>query len=306
MKEPKIAVLIPCYNEALTIGNVVRDFRKYLPYADIYVYDNNSTDETKTNAIKAGAFLRQEHQQGKGNVMRKMFREIDADCYIIVDGDETYSAKDAPELVRLVLEEQYDMVIGDRLSSTYFQENKRVFHNFGNKLVRWLINKLWKSNIKDIMTGYRSFSKRFIKLFPVMAQEFEIETEMTVHALDKRYYIKEIPIEYKDRPQGSCSKLSTFKDGIKVLRTILILFKEYKPFPFFSSIAILLITLSIALFIPIFIEYMHTGMVPKFPTLFMSVFFALSGLMAFFTGLCLDIIISKDKKNYELNVLNFK
>ena len=277
-----------------------------MPNADIYVYDNNSTDETGTKAINAGAILRQEHLQGKGNVVRKMFREVEADCYIIVDGDETYSAKDAPTLVRLIVEEYYDMVIGDRLSSTYFQENKRLFHNFGNKLVRWLINKLWHANIKDIMTGYRAFSRRFFKLFPVMVQEFEVETEMTVHALDKRYSIKEIPIEYKDRPQGSSSKLSTIKDGMKVLRTIFILFKEYKPFPFFSFLALLLILISISLFIPIFIEYMHTGMVPKFPTLFISVFFALSGLMAFFTGLCLDIIISKDKKNYELKVLNFK
>ena len=231
---PKIAVLIPCYNESKTISKVVSDYKYALPTADIYVYDNNSKDDTDKIASEAGAIVRYERRQGKGNVIRTMFREIDADCYIMIDGDDTYPAENAAEMCRLVLEEKVDMVIGDRLSSTYFEENKRPFHNFGNSLVRGLINRLFHANVKDIMTGYRAFSKPFVKHFPVLSQGFEIETEMTIHALDKNFYIREVPVQYRDRPEGSVSKLNTYSDGAKVLMTIARLFGEYKPFLFNS------------------------------------------------------------------------
>ena len=235
----KIAVLIPCYNESKTIAKVVSDYKAVLPTADIYVYDNNSKDDTDKIANEAGAIVRYERRQGKGNVIRTMFREIDADCYIMIDGDDTYPAENAAEMCRLVLEEKVDMVIGDRLSSTYFEENKRPFHNFGNSLVRGLINRLFHANVKDIMTGYRAFSKPFVKHFPVLSQGFEIETEMTIHALDKNFYIREVPVQYRDRPEGSVSKLNTYSDGAKVLMTIARLFREYKPFLFFSIVAVL-------------------------------------------------------------------
>ncbi|MBO4645217.1 MAG: glycosyltransferase [Bacteroidales bacterium] len=302
----KTAVLIPCYNEACTIAQVIKDFRETLPEAEIYVYDNNSSDGTAEVAATAGAIVRQEPRQGKGNVMRRMFREIDADCYIIVDGDCTYPAASAPEMVVEVLEHDVDMVVGDRLSSTYFMENKRPFHNSGNRVVRSLIRRFWHTDIHDVMTGYRAFSRRFVKLFPVMSGNFEIETEMTIHALDKRFSIKEIPIEYKDRPSGSTSKLNTFKDGAKVLKTIMILFKEYRPMRFFGWTALLLALLSVILFIPILVEYFQTGLVPRFPTLFVSLFLGLAGLQSFFTGLCLDVMVQKDRKAYELKVIEFE
>lgn len=305
MKNSKVAVLLPCYNEEVTIGKVVRDFRAVLPEADIYVYDNNSTDRTAEVAAEAGAIVRRERVQGKGNVIRRMFREVEADCYLMADGDDTYPAHHAPAMVAAVLEEQADMVIGDRLSSTYFTENKRPFHNTGNKLVRGLICRLWHTEVKDIMTGYRAFSRPFVKLFPVMSGQFEIETEMTIHALDKRFRLVEIPIDYRDRPEGSESKLNTFSDGLKVLRTIVTLFKEYRPMRFFGWLAVLLAVVGIALVIPVLVDYFHTGLVMRFPTLFVSLFLLLAALLSLFTGLCLDVMVEKDRKQYEMRVIAF-
>lgn len=305
MKNSKVAVLLPCYNEEKTIGKVVRDFRAVLPEADIYVYDNNSTDRTAELAAEAGAIVRRERTQGKGNVIRRMFREVEADCYLMADGDDTYPAHHAPQMVAAVLEAQADMVIGDRLSSTYFTENKRPFHNMGNKLVRGLICRLWHTEVKDIMTGYRAFSRPFVKLFPVMSGQFEIETEMTIHALDKRFRLVEIPIDYRDRPEGSESKLNTFSDGLKVLRTIVTLFKEYRPMRFFGWLAVLLAVVGIALVIPVLVDYFHTGLVMRFPTLFVSLFLLLAALLSLFTGLCLDVMVEKDRKQYELRLIAF-
>ena len=296
----KIAVLIPCYNESKTISKVVSDYKHALPTADIYVYDNNSKDNTDKIASEAGAIVRYERRQGKGNVIRTMFREIDADCYIMIDGDDTYPAENAAEMCRLVLEEKVDMVIGDRLSSTYFEENKRPFHNFGNSLVRGLINKLFHANVKDIMTGYRAFSKPFVKHFPVLSQGFEIETEMTIHALDKNFYIKEVPVKYRDRPEGSVSKLNTYSDGFKVLKTIVRLFKEYKPFFFFNVVAAIFLLIALILFIPVFYEYLQTGLVPRFPTLIVSGMLALLGFMFFFCGIVLDVVAHKHKQLFEI------
>ena len=284
---------------------MIRDFRAVLPEAVVFVYDNNSTDRTAAVAREAGAVVRHEPLQGKGNVVRRMFREIHADCYLMVDGDGTYHAGDAPRMVELVLHGQTDMVIADRLSTTYFQENTRPFHNLGNRLVRWLINRFWHTDIHDIMTGYRAFSRRFVKLFPVMSPHFEIETEMTIHALDKRFVIQEIPTTYTDRRQGE-SKLRTYKDGAKILSTIFSLFKEYRPLPFFGILGALLVLVALGLFIPILIEFLHIGLVPRFPTLICAVFIAIAGLMSFFTGVCLDVIIKQDRKRYELSVINFE
>ena len=268
----KIAVLIPCYNEEKTIKKVVLDFKKELPEAKIYVYNNNSTDNTVKEAIEAGAIIGFETKQGKGNVIRTMFREIDAQCYIITDGDDTYSAKHANEMVKAVLENKVDMVIGDRLSSTYFKQNKRLFHNLGNRLVRKLTNYIYKSNIRDVMTGYRAFSYKFVKTFPVLSKGFEIETEMSIHAIDKNFTLKEIPVQYRDRPAGSVSKLSTYKDGARVLKTIATLFKEYKPGVFFNILALFFLCISILFATPVFIEYFNTGLVPRFPTLIVAGF----------------------------------
>lgn len=300
-----VAVLIPCYNEAATVEAVVTSFRAALPKACIYVYDNNSTDGTAALAEKAGAIVRHEPCQGKGNVIRRMFREVEADCYVMVDGDNTYPAEDAPKMVEMVLNQQVDMVIGDRLSSTYFAENKRPFHNLGNRMVRSLVCRLWHTQVHDIMTGYRAFSHRFVKLFPVMTSQFEIETEMTIHALDKRFMLREVPVAYRNRPDGSESKLNTFGDGIKVLKTIFTLFKEYKPLRFFGWLALLLALVAIGLFIPVLADYLHTGLVPRFPTLIVSVFLGLAALQSFFTGLCLDVMVEKDRKSYELSVISF-
>ena len=300
----KVAVLLPCYNEEKTIGKVVRDFREVLPEADIYVYDNNSTDRTVEEATAAGAIVRHEYTQGKGNVIRRMFREVEADCYLMADGDDTYPAHHAPDMVKEVLEKQADMVIGDRLSSTYFTQNKRPFHNFGNRLVRSLICHLWHTKVKDIMTGYRAFSRSFVKLYPVMSGQFEVETEMTIHALDKNFRLVEIPIDYRDRPEGSNSKLNTFSDGFKVLRTIFTLFKEYRPMRFFGWLAVLLAVVGTILVIPVLMDYFDTGLVMRFPTLFVSLFLFLAALQSFFTGLCLDVMVSKDRKQYELRLIN--
>ena len=262
-----IAVLIPCYNEAVTIEKVVTDFRKALPEAVIYVYDNNSKDDTAAIAARAGAVVRHEYQQGKGNVIRRMFREIDARCYLMVDGDDTYPADFARRMVEPVLNHQADMVVGDRLSATYFTENKRPFHNFGNRLVRWSINALFKSGIRDIMTGYRAFSYAFVKSFPVLSRGFEIETEMSLHAIDKNMQIENVVIQYRDRPEGSESKLNTYSDGFKVLRTIARLFRTYKPFAYFGILGLFLGVIAAILFIPVLIEYFQTGLVARFPTL---------------------------------------
>ena len=299
----KIAVLLPCYNEASTIAKVVTDFRAALPEADIYVYDNNSTDGTAQVAQQAGAIVRHEPVQGKGNVIRRMFREVEADCYLMADGDDTYPAEQARQMVSPILEEHVDMVIGDRLSSTYFEQNKRPFHNGGNRVVRWLIRRFWHTNIHDIMTGYRAFSRTFVKNFPVMSGNFEIETEMTIHALDRRFLLREVPVAYRDRPQGSVSKLNTFSDGISVLKTIVLLYKEYRPLRFFSWLAAFLTLAGVLLLIPVLVEYFHTGLVPRFPTLIVSMFLLLAALLSLFTGLCLDVIVTKDRKNYELRLL---
>lgn len=296
----KIAVLVPCYNESLTVAKVVSDWKQALPEATIYVYDNNSSDGTAEIARNAGAIVRHEYQQGKGNVIRRMFREIDAQAYIMVDGDDTYPADCAREMVDLVLHKQSDMVIGDRLSSTYFTENKRPFHNFGNSIVRWSINTLFRSNVKDIMTGCRAFSFEFVKTFPVLSAGFEIETEMTIHALDKNMKIDHVVIPYRDRPEGSESKLNTVKDGIKVLRTIFTLHRNYKPYSFFGMIAAVLMLLSAGFFIPVLITYIRTGLVPNFPTLIVCGFAAIASLLSFFTGLQLQNAVQKNKQDFEM------
>ena len=296
----KIAVLIPCYNESKTIEKVVTDWKNALPEAVIYVYDNNSTDGTGQIAAAAGAVVRPEYQQGKGNVIRRMFREIDAQVYLMVDGDDTYPAHRAREMVDLVLCRQADMVVGDRLSSTYFTENKRRFHNFGNSLVRFGINTLFKSNVKDIMTGCRAFSYEFVKTFPVLSAGFEIETEMTIHALDKNMKIDNVVIDYRDRPEGSESKLNTVSDGIKVIKTILRLHRNYKPASFFGLIAAALALLSAVFFIPVLVTYINTGLVPNFPTLIVCGFTAIAALLSFFTGLQLQNAVQKNKQDFEL------
>lgn len=300
----KTAVLIPCYNEALTVEKVITDFRNALPEADIYVYDNNSTDGTADLAEKSGAIVCHEYRQGKGNVVRSMFRNIDADCYILVDGDDTYPADCAGELAQLVLEGKADMVIGDRLSSTYFEENKRPFHNFGNDLVRRSINSLWhpQKKILDVMTGYRAFSPMFVKTFPILSQGFEIETEMTIHALDKNLSIRSIPVQYRDRPDGSVSKLNTYTDGVKVLLTIFNLYRNYKPMHFFGILTVILTVISVLLFLPVMAEYISTGLVPRLPTLIMSGFIMLMALLAFGCGLILDSHATNARKNFEIQM----
>lgn len=298
----KIAVLIPCYNESKTIEKVVLDFKKVLPEAVIYVYDNNSTDGTDTIAKNAGAIVKYEYQQGKGNVIRRMFAEIDAECYLMVDGDDTYPADAAREMVCKVIDKQADMVVGDRLSSTYFEENKRPFHNFGNSIVRWSINSLFKNDIKDIMTGYRAFSYRFVKTFPVLSKGFEIETEMSIHAVDKNMYIENVVIDYRDRPEGSESKLNTYVDGIKVIFTILKLFSTYKPLNYFGTIAAVLAFMATAFFVPVLIEFIDTGLVPKLPTLIVCGFLIMVAIQSFFAGLILKIINQKNRQDFEINL----
>lgn len=300
----KIAVLLPCYNEEPTIAKVVEGFRQAVPEADIYVYDNNSTDGTAQAATAAGAIVRHEPMQGKGNVIRRMFREVEADVYLMADGDDTYPASQARELIQPIADGTADMVIGDRLSSTYFEQNKRPFHNSGNRVVRWLIRRFWHTDIHDIMTGYRAFSRPFVKNFPVMSGNFEIETEMTIHALDRRFALREVPVTYRDRPAGSVSKLNTLADGLSVLKTIMILYKEYRPLRFFSWLALLLALVGVGMLVPVLIEYFHTGLVPRFPTLIVALFMLLAALLSLFTGLCLDVIVTKDRKNYELRMLD--
>ncbi len=298
----RVAVLIPCYNESRTIEKVVRDFKRVLPEAAVYVYDNNSTDGTAEIAACAGAIVRRERRQGKGNVIRRMFRDIDADCYVMADGDDTYPAEAAPEMVRLVLEEQADMVVGDRLSSTYFSENKRPFHNVGNSLVRASINMLFKSEIKDIMTGYRAFSYAFVKTYPVLSKGFEIETDMSIHAINRNMQVRNVVIEYRDRPDGSVSKLNTYSDGAKVLVTIARLFKNYRPFAFFGVISLALAVLSAVFVFPVLSEFMATGLVPRFPTLIVCTVTLLAALLLFISGLILSTLQEKDRRDFEFQL----
>ncbi|WP_295360810.1 glycosyltransferase family 2 protein [uncultured Pseudoramibacter sp.] len=298
----QIAILIPCYNESKTIQKVVEDSKRALPEAKIYVYDNNSSDETAQIAESAGAIVRHEYQQGKGNVIRRMFREIDAECYVMIDGDDTYPMESAPAMVDKVLHHNADMVVGDRLSSTYFTENKRPFHNFGNTIVRNSINHLFKCDVKDIMTGMRAFSYNFVKSFPVLSEGFEIETEMTIHAVDHNMQIENEIIEYRDRPEGSESKLSTYSDGFRVLGTIAKLYKNYKPFGFFGIIALILVAIAAILFFPVFGAYLRTGEVLRFPTLIVSGFLAMGSLMSLFTGLMLSNSAKDSRRQFEMTL----
>ncbi len=300
-----IAVLIPCLNEAQTIGKVVEDFRRALPGAAIYVYDNNSTDSTAEFAKKAGAIVCHEHRQGKGNVIRTMFREITADCYLLVDGDDTYPAESAKRLCDSVLRDKVDMVIGDRLSSTYFTENKRRFHNFGNRLVRACVSRIWGKDSfvdLDVMTGYRAFSPLFAKSFPILSQGFEIETEMTVHALNHNLLIRNIPVPYRDRPTGSKSKLNTYSDGCKVLLMLLRLYRCYCPLQFFGIIALVLAVLSLVLFLPVFETYLNTGLVPRLPTLVVSSVMMLAVMLSLSCGLVLDAEVTRSRRDFEIHL----
>ena len=299
----KIAVLIPCFNESQTIKKVISDWKRELPEAVIYVYDNNSSDQTAEYAKEAGAVVRYEYQQGKGNVIRRMFREIDAQAYIMVDGDDTYPAEYGRRMVNYVLEKGADMVIGDRLSSTYFSENKRLFHNFGNTIVRKIINLLFRSEIKDIMTGYRAFSFNFVKTFPVLSKGFEIETEMSIHAIDKNMRMENEVIEYRDRPEGSMSKLNTYSDGIRVLKTILRLYRVYRPWRFYSMLSLLLAVISTCFFLPVFWDYLKTGEVLQFPTLIVCGFVYLTSIISFFAGGILSSIIEKNRQDFEVNLI---
>ena len=295
----KIAVLIPCYNEEQTVVKVIRDVREALPEASVYVYDNNSTDRTAELAQAEGAVVRHEYQQGKGNVIRRMFREIDAECYLMLDGDDTYPLDCAGGMVDRVLGHGADMVVGDRLSSTYFTENKRPFHNFGNSFMRWGINRLFGSDIKDIMTGYRAFSYEFVKTFPVISKGFEIETEMTIHAVNYNMQVENVVVDFRDRPEGSVSKLNTYRDGMRVIRKMLQLYKNYRPFRFFSLLCMVLFAVALAFMLPILGEYISTGMVPRFPTLIVCGCMALAGVQSFFAGMILEVMAAKDRRDFE-------
>ena len=299
----EIAVLIPCYNEEITIAKVVSDAKKYLPNATVYVYDNNSTDATEKEARKAGAIVRKEPRQGKGNVVRTMFRDIDAEVYLMVDGDDTYGLETAPEMVRRVKEENADMVIGDRLSGAYYTENKRAFHNFGNNLVRFQINHLFHTHVKDVMTGYRAFSYRFVKTFAVASKGFEIETEMTAHAADRNLLMSSLPITYRDRPEGSYSKLHTFRDGFKVLKTIGGLFRKYRPMTFYSLFFLLFAGLGIGFFIPVFLDYLATSQVERMPTLIACCFSLLVAILCLFSGFLFSTLRNQDKADFEMSLI---
>lgn len=299
----KVAVLIPCYNEAVTIGKVVDDFRRVMPDADIYVYDNNSKDETSKIAAEHGAIVRFEGRQGKGNVVRSMFRDIDADYYVMVDGDDTYPAEAAPALVEPLRAGRADMTVGDRLSNgSYGEENDRAFHGFGNDLVRWLIKRIYGFAFEDVMTGYRAFNRAFVKTMPVLSEGFQIETEISIHAVDKRWRIEDVPIDYRDRPEGSYSKLSTFGDGAKVLRAITSLFKDYRPLAFFGWLALVLLVLAVVAGVPVLAEYASTGMVPRIPTMLGSMALAGCAALSFVTGLILDTVAKSHRRQWEIDV----
>lgn len=300
----KIAVLIPCYNEEKTIAKVVNDWKKELPEAIVYVYDNNSSDNTAEIAQRSGAIVRHEYQQGKGNVIRRMFREIDAEVYVMIDGDDTYPAEFGREMVNKIENRNVDMVVGDRLSSTYYKENKRPFHNFGNSMVRKSINYLFKSDIKDIMTGYRAFSYNFVKTFPVLSKGFEIETEMSIHAIDKNMLVENVVIEYRDRPNGSESKLNTYSDGFKVLKTIARLYRTYKPLHYFSILSLFLTILSSIFMYPVLNVYFMTGEVPNFPTLIVCCFVYLTAIISFFVGLLLSNTVQKNRQDFEMELIH--
>ncbi|MDT2662359.1 glycosyltransferase family 2 protein [Enterococcus hulanensis] len=303
MNNEKIAILIPCYNESLTIKKVINDFQRELPEADIYVYDNNSTDNTYVIALNEGAIVKKEPRQGKGNVIRQMFFDIEADYYLMVDGDDTYPAENSHELIAALREGSADMVIGDRLSNgTYFNENKRAFHDFGNNLVKNSINRLYQADIKDVMTGYRGFNRMFVKSFPVMSSGFQIETEFTIHALDKRFKLVEIPIDYRDRPEGSESKLDTYSDGLKVLLTILKMFKDYKPLLFFSVFSLIFCVFGLVFGIPVINEFIHTGFITKVPSSILATGLMVFALLLLITGLILDTVVTNAKKEYELHL----
>ena len=303
MNNKKIAILIPCYNESLTIKKVINDFQRELPEADIYVYDNNSTDNTYVIALNEGAIVKKEPRQGKGNVIRQMFFDIEADYYLMVDGDDTYPAENSHELIAALREGSADMVIGDRLSNgTYFNENKRAFHDFGNNLVKNSINRLYQANIKDVMTGYRGFNRMFVKSFPVMSSGFQIETEFTIHALDKRFKLVEIPIDYRDRPEGSESKLDTYSDGLKVLLTILKMFKDYKPLLFFSVFSLIFCVFGLVFGVPVINEFIHTGFITKVPSSILATGLMVFALLLLITGLILDTVVTNAKKEYELHL----
>ncbi|MBO0454032.1 MULTISPECIES: glycosyltransferase family 2 protein [Enterococcus] len=303
MNSEKIAILIPCYNESLTIKKVINDFQRELPEADIYVYDNNSTDNTYEIALNEGAIVKKEPRQGKGNVIRQMFFDIDADYYLMVDGDDTYPAENSQELVAALRDGKADMVIGDRLSNgTYFNENKRAFHDFGNNLVKSSINRLYQADIKDVMTGYRGFNRMFVKSFPVMSSGFQIETEFTIHALDKRFKLVELPIDYRDRPEGSESKLDTYSDGIKVLLTILKMFKDYKPLLFFSVFSLIFFLFGLIFGVPVINEFIRTGFITKVPSSILATGLMVFSLLLLITGLILDTVVTNAKKEYELNL----
>ena len=303
----KIAVLIPCYNEEITVEKVIKDFRKELPDADIYVYDNNSKDRTAEIAKANGAIVKHEYKQGKGNVVRSMFYDVEADIYVMVDGDDTYPAEFVHQLIEPVVEGRADMAIGDRLSNgTYQKENKRHFHEFGNNLVKKSINVLFKANLKDIMTGYRVFSKKFVKNMPVMSPKFEIETEMSLYALDKRFVIEEIPILYRDRPEGSVSKLNTVKDGMKVLKTILKMFKNYKPLKFYTAIAVIIFLLGIIIGIPVFVEFFSLHYITKIPSAILAMGLVTLSVIIGQCGVILDTVVRQNRENYELNMLRYK
>lgn len=297
-----IAVLIPCYNESKTIAKVVNDYKTALPEATIYVYDNNSTDNTAQIAKDAGAVVRREYKQGKGNVMRRMFMEIDADCYLMVDGDDTYPADSARQMTEAVLERNADMVIGDRLSSTYYTENKRLFHNFGNTIVKKSINVLFHSDITDIMTGYRAFSYRFVKTFPVLSEGFEIETEMTIHAIDKNMEVENVIVQYRDRPEGSESKLNTVGDGIRVLFTIINFYRIYKPLQFFAGLSLVMLLVAFAFFVPVFTDFVRTHTVSRIPTLVVCGFVALASIQSFFSGMILNSLKQKERQDFEIKL----
>lgn len=299
----KIAVLIPCYNEEVTIHKVVSDFKRELPEADIYVYDNNSSDDTSKLAKDSGAIVRFEPRQGKGNVVRQMFRDIDADCYLMVDGDDTYPAESARELCEPILNGEADMTVGDRLSNgTYAEENKRAFHGFGNDLVRAMIKWIYGYSFDDVMTGYRAFSRPFVKTFPVMSEGFQIETEISIHAVDRRWRIKDVPIIYRDRPEGSVSKLNTIGDGMKVMIAIASLFKNYRPLKFFSLAALVLAVIGLLLGIPVIVEFFETGLVPRLPTALLATAFMFLCGLSFATGLVLDNLAKTERKQWELEV----
>ena len=299
----KIAILIPCYNEEVTIAKVIADFRRQLPNALIYVYNNNSTDNTLQIAYENGAIVKNEYRQGKGNVVRSMFRDIEADIYVLVDGDDTYPAEKVHELIKPILMETADMVVGDRISNgTYKSQNKRLFHDFGNGIVKNTINKLFKSNLKDVMSGYRAFNKRFVKNIPILSKGFEVETEMTLHALDKGFIIKEIPIEYRNRPNRSISKLNTFTDGYKVLKTIIKMLKDYKPMKFFLSIAIIFFMLGLIIGVPVIYEYILTKYITKVPSAVLSTGLMIFSLITAQCGVILDTVVKDDKEKYELEL----